>query len=964
MLDIYYQNVQGLRTKTNSTLRNVLTSNYKIIAFTETWLNVNINNNEIIDDRYIVYRRDRMSSTSSKKDGGGVMLAVSRDIPSVREVTWESDAENLWVTLQLKINNIMKNISICVVYLPPPVKLDTLSNVLDNIESKIDLCDDLVILGDFNLGFIEWNTNNNCSQMFPSSYYNLLGYKLIDFMSTNALYQLNSICNSNNRFLDLVLCSSVNASVKKPLNDLTHCNHHHPSLLLTLCFNGNISYLRPKNNVRYNYFKADYTSIVDKLASYNWLSELSCSEDVNINVNRFYKILNDVIEEFVPKRKPRKTGYPCWFSKSLINLLKEKNKTRKKYLKFNNPRDEQEFRLLRGRCKKLHDMCLADYNKTIQSNIAKNPKAFWSHIKNKRGGLSTIPTKMHLNYTVASSGVDIANLFVRHFRSVYSSNTATAQNPINQNLNSFDCDCIATLKFIEKNVLVKIKKIDIFNGAGPDSIPPVFVRRCAPIIALPLTLIFNNSLETGVFPEVWKRAKVVPVFKKGLANDVKNYRPISILSCFPKLFESLIYPTISTLIEKKLSDKQHGFRPLRSTQTNLVPFISDLSEEVDRGMQVDAIYTDFSSAFDKVDHKILVSKLNYLGIQGTLLDWFKSYLSDRLQSVVISGHESEAYLADSGVPQGSHLGPVLFLVFINDITTKIKHCRISLFADDLKIYKVVGNAEDAGLIQDDIDGIVDWCDLNNMYLNPTKCCYIKYARKRKAINAIYKIRDISLNEVDTVRDLGVYIDRQLKFTSHVDHAVTKAAQMLGFLKRNTVGFTQQTKIILYNAYVRSHLEYASTCWNPYYAVHSQRIESIQRAYTRHLAFQCIGFSHRSPYDQRLSKFKMISLNKRRLLLAMCFLHKLVHGQAQCSDLLQRLNLFVPYNYPRHHIKKLFSPPASRTNLGLQSPINKIQNDYNMIQNKIPDLDIFNDSFTKFRQRIQKFMFTDAKSQNA
>ena len=292
MLDIYYQNVQGLRTKTNSTLRNVLTSNYKIIAFTETWLNVNINNNEIIDDRYIVYRRDRTNSTSSKKDGGGIMLAVSRDIPSVREVTWESDSENLWVTLQININNVMKHISICVVYLPPPVKLDTLSNILDNIESKIDLCDDLVILGNSNLGFIEWSTNNNCSQMFPSSYDNLLGYKLIDFMSTIALYQLNSICNSNNRFLDLILCSSVNASVKRPLNDLTHCNHHHPSLLLTLHFTGIISYLRPKISVGYNYFKADYASIVDKLASYNWLSELSCSKDININVNRFYNILN------------------------------------------------------------------------------------------------------------------------------------------------------------------------------------------------------------------------------------------------------------------------------------------------------------------------------------------------------------------------------------------------------------------------------------------------------------------------------------------------------------------------------------------------------------------------------------------------------------------------------------------------------------------------------------------------
>lgn len=302
MLDIYYQNVQGLRTKTNDLLSNVLTSNYRVIALTETWLNGNICDNEIIDNRYITYRRDRDSSSSNKKEGGGVMLAVSRDIPSVREYNWETNAEDLWVTLKVKVNRIIRKLAICVVYLPPPIKLETLSRFLENLESIADQCDDLVILGDFNLGFIHWDTRAKCSQMFPSNYSTILGHTFIDFISTNNLYQLNSVSNSDGRFLDLILCSFLNATVTSPLSNLISCNKYHPSLLLSL-FQDDIDYLRPKVNVRYNFYKANYESIIIKLKSINWLSVMSYPGDVNLMVAKFYEVLDNVIEEFVPKKK-------------------------------------------------------------------------------------------------------------------------------------------------------------------------------------------------------------------------------------------------------------------------------------------------------------------------------------------------------------------------------------------------------------------------------------------------------------------------------------------------------------------------------------------------------------------------------------------------------------------------------------------------------------------------------------
>lgn len=227
----------------------------------------------------------------------------------------------------------------------------------------------------------------------------------------------------------------------------------------------------------------------------------------------------------------------------------------------------------------------------------------------------------------------------------------------------------------------------------------------------------NRSLKDGVFPNQWKISRVVPVFKKGDPSNIKNYRPISILSCCSKLFESLVCPLLANHVKSILHSAQHGFRRGRSVETNLIEFLSYLSTVVDGGGQVDGVYTDFSSAFDKVSHSLLIMKLESVGIAGCMLDWFRTYLNNRTQTVSAAGFISETYRARSGVPQGSHLGPVLFNIFINDIVSEIHHCRFLLYADDLKLYTTVSTAQDAKLLQGDIDRISVWCERNGMVLN-------------------------------------------------------------------------------------------------------------------------------------------------------------------------------------------------------------------------------------------------------
>lgn len=946
-VSIYYQNVRGMRTKTENILKNILLNEYDVIALTETWLNASIENREFIDNRYTVYRRDRQCYSESKKDGGGVLLAVSKKISSYRFLNYESEVEDLWVTIELKINGTIRIISICVVYLPPPVSLDSLTIFLTNTNNVLEQSNQTVIIGDFNLSFFTWSRNSDEASYVPTNYNCKSGHLFVDFLSINNLRQVNEVLNVNNKLLDLVLTDFNTVEVTKAPNVLSKLDPYHPPLLISLK-DYKPNFINPSRNPKYNFFKADYTKITQYLNNVNWNLEFASSANVNDMTTILYNYLNMAIQLYTPTSLPRNTKFPPWFTKSLIRLLAEKERMRRKYRKYKNPRDSLEYEILRERGHKLQDQCLKTYKTRIERNIISNPKAFWRFVKDRRNGDSTIPSEMHLDDRVAKTGPDIAELFASNFSSVFDKNPLVSKKSHSMGVTSNLC----RITISEKDISRGIRKLDIYKGAGPDEIPPIFLQRCGAALVLPLFIIFNRSLKDGVFPDEWKRAKIVPIFKKGDIHDTKNYRPISILSCLSKLFESLVCPIITRHIDRHLSDHQHGFRSGRSTQTNLVSFVTYLAKHIDNNQQIDAIYTDFSNAFDKVNHSLLISKLNNCGIENSLLHWFNSYLAKRLLVVVVNGHKSHEYYAESGVPQGSHLGPILFSVFINDITSAIKNCKFSLFADDLKIFRTVKTTTDIQQIQDDLDRVNTWCKHNGMIMNPKKCFHIKYTRKQNLVKSSYVLSGEQLSEVTEIRDLGVVMDSKLKFTSHIDSIVKKSARMLGFIRRNTKGFlSPQTKIILYCALVRSHLEYSSVVWTPLYSIYSQRIESIQRSFTRHLAFHASGISHRTPYDLRLKQFNMISLHRRREILDILFLKKLLSGAIVSNNLLNEIRLNVPSRYPRHPLSKLLYIPVCRTNVLKHSPLPRMCAEYNRLCNIDKNFDIFFDTAPTLKQRI-------------
>lgn len=474
---------------------------------------------------------------------------------------------------------------------------------------------------------------------------------------------------------------------------------------------------------------------------------------------------------------------------------------------------------------------------------------------------------------------------------------------------------------------------------GPDGIPAFLLRDCACIFAPPLVIIFNLILKNGCFPSMWRRSKVCPIFKKGDKSDISNFRAISIICNFAKVFEFLLHDVIYCKISNKISIHQHGFMKGRSTTTNLLCVTQFISESIDDQSQTDVIYTDFSKAFDRLDHTMLLKKLNDIGLSENLITLFRSYLSNRVQYVTFNGFKSVEYVATSGVPQGSVLGPLFFVIFINDIADELNEVNYLMYADDLKLFSRIYSTDDCIHLQESLNKINNWCTKFNLPLNPQKCNVMSFTRKSIPISYDYTINNNILHRPETLRDLGVIFDKTLAFNIHINTIVSEASKTYGFIVRNSREFSNlETLKMLYCCYVRSKLEYASLVWTPHYNVHVNDLESVQRKFLKFMYFKsegtypAIGF----PQDDLLDRYALISLRCRRECISQIFLFKIINNIIDAPQLLSKLSFNIPRTMSRH--SNVFYLATPRTNILKFSPIYVICDNHNAI---CGDIDIFN-----------------------
>lgn len=344
---------------------------------------------------------------------------------------------------------------------------------------------------------------------------------------------------------------------------------------------------------------------------------------------------------------------------------------------------------------------------------------------------------------------------------------------------------------------------------------------------------------------------------------------------------------------------------------------------------------------------MLLVKLESIGLHAGTLKWLASYLADRTQFVRINNFKSDAIKATSGVPQGSHLGPLLFLIFVNDIPDVFLTSRCLMYADDLKIYSRIENASDCIKLQDDLIRLQEWCDANSLPLNVGKCQYMSFSRRKVTIDYHYRLGSAILTKIYEKKDLGVIFSSKMSFSKHIDFMVTKSRSMLGFVTRNSNEFRDLfTLKSLYFSFVRSNLEYCSIIWDPFYSGSSLRIEKVQKRFTRY-AIHSLHWNCSMPdYKSRCLLLALPTLEMRRKISSVMFIRDIVTSHINCHFLLE----LILFNCPARDLRfsDMFHLPYCKTNFMLNEPLTRCLRQTNQV---CKNLDVFSNSRESFKSKL-------------
>ena len=556
------------------------------------------------------------------------------------------------------------------------------------------------------------------------------------------------------------------------------------------------------------------------------------------------ELIKDGIKQFVPTVRVNRYNQPKWFNSSIRHNINRVRTLRRKYNK--HPSEQNKIKLENNETQLQAEIsnAKADYESTLISNFSYSNSKIYKYIRSLTNS-NCIPCSVYYDSISANSDSAKAFLFNKYFHSVF---TQAASHPAPPD----DIDhhtMLSELNISDSEVLNVLLNLDTTKAMGPDGIPPIVLQRCATALHQPLCYLFNLTLQFSYLPRDWKVHKIVPIFKSGDPTSVKNYRPISLLSNTSKVLERIIYNKMVDHISAYINPAQFGFMRNRSTTQQLLLFLHNAFSSRD---QFDAIYLDISKAFDSVSHSYLLSKLHNFNISGSLWLWLQAYLSTRSQFVSINNCYSDLLSVESGVPQGSILGPLLFIMFMNDLPNSITDSEALLFADDTKCFRHIKTPPGEQLLQRDIDNLFSWSTSSNLDFNSSKSCHLSFNRKYPTS---YTISGNIIITKQSHKDLGVTLSDNLEWKTHHDIILSKAYKTLGLVRRTfSSSIPPLTKVKLYVSLIRSQLMYCFPIWRPYLVKDISNLEHLQRRATKYILNDYI-----SDYKTRLLKLELLPL---------------------------------------------------------------------------------------------------------
>lgn len=774
------------------------------------------------------------------------------------------------------------NMVIIGVYRPPLCPFDKFAECLEAANTfieKIDHVPEIFIGGDFNLPFINWGTCSIDSGKSLLLSDRRSALQLFDFMESNFMEQLVlEPTRHDKNTLDLIFSNNPDCihslsveKTEKSDHDLVQCRLLHPELLLPDSLPERPPHQPSSLLDDLNLNLANWEEINEDLMTVDWSPVLDDSSSQSKSWSHFEDIVADICSRHAPSHSARKQ-----LSSKSPQIPKERRvilrRKRRLNARINAIKYTSNDMRLKPKLDKLQreraslELLLKDKIKNERvlrelsaiGKIKLNPKAFYSYAKKSSTYKAPVgPLKDNIG-TLQSDPKTVADILQHQYMKAFSD--PSKADPEGMDIPTKTTENLNDINFSPEDVITAINEMHVSSAPGPDKFASIILKECKNSLALPIATLWRTSLDKGDIASSFKEQCITPIYKKGSKADAVNYRPVSLTSHLIKLFERILRKRIVHHLETHglLSPNQHGFRKGRNCLTQLLHHIDEIMNDLDCDANADVIYLDFSKAFDKVDHAILLKKLKSYGITGKLYTWLESFLSDRQQFVSIEGIRSFCTLVLSGVPQGTVLGPLLFLIYIDDIVLVVKNSRIKIFADDSKLHKKITSLIDRLLLQRDLENVLRWAEVNNMELNQEKFQLLHHGKNGDLKQSYQLPSGVSIEASPSVKDLGLHIDEDLNWKAHITAKSAKANSMASWVLRTFLTREKDVMLLLYRSFVRTHAEYCCPLWSPHLIGEIIRVEAIQRTFTSKIK----GFKSLN-YWQRLQALSLYSLQRRR-----------------------------------------------------------------------------------------------------
>ena len=797
---------------------------------------------------------------------GGVIIYTHTDL-----IIDDKDTYTDTICQAAMTYNSLLDLVVIGIYRPPRADDKSFKLCIQKIETFINKHDgaDIQIMGDLNLPFIKWGTKElNRNQLLKSE--TACAQCLISFMDKYMMTQMVAeYTRKDKSILDLVITNNSHAihSITVEKTELSDHDIVWTDLLYNKLTNITSSVNQqqdsPLDNINLN--RADWDAIRHDLSQTDW-DELLLNKDVEEIISLIKLKLQETCIQHAPphvKRTNKKIHIPHK-RRTMLNIKRRLNSKVNvcKYLK--PPGNEDKLKKLNTRKSLLEvDIRNAIREEAIQKEIdvikkiKTNPRAFYSYAKKKSKTITTIGPLLDKNNKLQSNPILMSNIMQEQYKKVFSKPEGGKKGqplPDTSAVPDFS-DITITVEDITR----AINEISPNSAPGPDKIPARLLKECKTQLAPALVILWQKSIDSGQIPSELLQQTIIPIFKKENKSLPSNYRPISLTSHLIKVFERVLRDKIIQHLETNslISKHQHGFRKHRSTLTQLLHHFDSILEILEQNENADIIYLDLSKAFDKVNHRILLHKLEHMKITGKINAWIKSFLTNRIQHVVINGHKSDPATVVSGVPQGTVLGPALFIIYMDNITDYIKSTIIKMFADDSKLISSIKNLADREKLITDLKALIKWTEENSMEFNDDKFQLLQIGQD-SLLKLPYKFNNLNIQKSSHVRDLGVYMSESLSFTYHITEMTINATNFASWLLRTFRTRKKDPMLLFLKTYLIPRLEYCSPVWNPHKITEIEQIEAVQRSFTSK-----IENMENLNYWERLQHLKLFSLQRRR-----------------------------------------------------------------------------------------------------